>query len=237
MIDKKNWASAWARFEAFRSKLSTSITGSIKEESVKQYHSLLADLESCLGESLEKFRIPDDKVTRVIVSSRPRSYSGMPGGATLSRDRYCDSDFFGIQVDGLHAYLRATVEAPASTPQPESGARRAAAASHIVHVENMIGSSIQQGSPGAVAHVNYEHNDPQLRELLTTIKDSLSSLSLSAPLQTEINSDIATIEAQLVSPRPKGQVITDCLRSIEAILEGTAGSMVAYEILKFLGAT
>src|SRR5262249_42445312 len=142
MVDQKQWAIAWSRFQAFREHL----LASINEDCVNQYHSLIADLESASGESFEKFKVPDEKLSKRVVQVRMRSYSGRPGGATLSKDRYCDSSYFHAQVDGLHSYLESTIAVPS---KPKVGARQGVPAA--IHVENMYGSNIQHGSPGATA--------------------------------------------------------------------------------------
>ena len=44
-------------------------------------------------------------------------------------------------------------------------------------------------------------------------------------------SDIATIETQLSSPRPKVEIIKESLRSVRNIVEGAVGSMAASGII------
>ena len=46
-----------------------------------------------------------------------------------------------------------------------------------------------------------------------------------------VQSDIATIETQLSSPRPKVEIIKESLRSIRNIAEGAVGSLAASGIV------
>jgi len=232
MVDHKQWSIAWARFEAFRENL----RAAINEECVGQFHDILTDLEAALGESLAKFKIPDLKLAPKIISVRPMGYSGRGGSASYSKDRYVDSDFFHTQVDGLHSYLKATVEGPIKPYKPPA---RQSAGSHVLHVENMYGSSIQHGSPGAVANINYRTNDPAIKDLVEKIKTAIDQVPAAAAQKATLYSDVATIEAQLTSPQPKSFIITECLRSSRSIFEGMIGSVIAsgivHEIGKFLG--
>ena len=69
-------------------------------------------------------------------------------------------------------------------------------------------------------------------QLIRDLKTKLPDLRLPDDDERAVASDIATIEAQVLSPRPKIEVIRECLRSIRNIAEGTAGSMVAAGIIE-----
>jgi hypothetical protein len=64
------------------------------------------------------------------------------------------------------------------------------------------------------------------------MKGQLFELRLGAETQAEAESDIATIEFQIKSPRPKSIIIRECLISLRKILEGTAGNMIAALLLQ-----
>jgi hypothetical protein len=112
------------------------------------------------------------------------------------------------------------------------------AETHIVNVHNMYGSSIQQGTHGSTANINFKSNDPDLRRVLNEIKNSVHGLELSQPARAQLDAEIGTIEAQLSSPHPRSSTITECLHTVRSVLEGVAGSAIAsglvFEITKLL---
>jgi hypothetical protein len=59
----------------------------------------------------------------------------------------------------------------------------------------------------------------------------LPQLGLTGDDEAVAQSDLATIETQLSSPRPKVEIIKESLRSIRNIAEGTVGSMAASGII------
>lgn len=101
MIDPKKWNLAVARFDAFRLNIPTHFN----EETVLHYHGILDDLAAASGEDLSTFKISADKLRHKVASVR-RS-STRHGSVTYTQDRYCDSDHFKAQVQGLTRYLEA----------------------------------------------------------------------------------------------------------------------------------
>lgn len=73
-----------------------------------------------------------------------------------------------------------------------------------------------------------------LGEFLAELSHKGGELELPKDLQAELDSDIATVQAQVKSPRPKGQIVKECLSSIKRVLESASGSAAA-ELLKSLG--
>jgi hypothetical protein len=108
-----------------------------------------------------------------------------------------------------------------------------------IQIGQMVGSAIQQASPGAVIHHNFQQNDADLLGLVAQIKEFQVNGKLSHLAASELAADVSTIEAQIASPHPKATVITELLRSARSILESAAGSIVAphiiAEIAKYLG--
>jgi hypothetical protein len=90
--------------------------------------------------------------------------------------------------------------------------------SQTITVGTMIGSAIQQGSPGA--HATASANTTELKEILEKLKASVPELHLSEHDAQEIKSDLATMEIQLDSVRPKSVIIkVESLTSVRGILE------------------
>lgn len=74
MVDERQWRIALAKFEAFRENAPTYY----REETVAQYHEIIAALEAALGESLDGFKILDEKMRPQIISARRGGYGGRP---------------------------------------------------------------------------------------------------------------------------------------------------------------
>jgi hypothetical protein len=96
---------------------------------------------------------------------------------------------------------------------------------NYIHVDQMIGSQIQQGTNQSSQVLTYSANDFEaITKFVATLKGQLSDLKLDAETQAEVKSDVETIETQIKSPRPKHSIINECLLSLRRILEGAAGS-------------
>jgi len=102
MRDIQKWNVGYSMFAGFAANLPRYPD----EDDVQRYHEIVTVLEQASGHDLTHFRIVADKLKRRITSMRPGGYSGGPGHATYSDKRYCDSNHFRAQVDGLANYLR-----------------------------------------------------------------------------------------------------------------------------------
>jgi hypothetical protein len=108
------------------------------------------------------------------------------------------------------------------------------APTHVVRVETMIGSSIQQGTVGSTANVTYHAAD--VRNVVNQVKAAVAELNLTDAAREQINIDIQTIEPQLNSANPKKRILAECFHSIRAILEGVAAAGLVYEVDKVVRA-
>lgn len=91
-------------------------------------------------------------------------------------------------------------------------------------------AQIQQGNETAI-QVSRNIDLDTVTDFINALKKEISDLPLSGDSKSELESDIATTEAQLNSPKPKEGVIKECLKSIRTILEGAAGSATAQILL------
>ena len=108
---------------------------------------------------------------------------------------------------------------------------------NIANIQHMDGSQIQQGTIDSTQQGTFEiTNQKQLLEFIELLKDKLPDLEISDDDKPEIEADIATIEAQMKSSRPKDGIIKESLSSIKRILEGASGAVIANELLKYLPA-
>lgn len=104
----------------------------------------------------------------------------------------------------------------------------------IINIQgDMIGSPIQSGSPGARQEVSIgDINLDGVRNFLDQLEKVAPSVALPAEENRVLAGDIATIRAQIDSPRPKKQIIRESLHSVRSILEGAGGSVTAVGLLE-----
>ena len=104
---------------------------------------------------------------------------------------------------------------------------------NIIHIGQMSHSQIQQGTTGSTQSGTFTSLDlAAVAEFLRGLKTGLPQLGLTGDDEAVAQSDIATIETQLSSPRPKVEIIKESLGSIRNIAEGTAGSLPASGIIE-----
>lgn len=106
---------------------------------------------------------------------------------------------------------------------------------NIINIQNMVGSHIQQGTTSS--HQTGSFNVEKTRDVesfIKQLKSELKSIQLSENDKIEIETDIATIETQNKSSRPKAGIVKESLSSIQRILEGASGSLLAQHLLQSL---
>lgn len=109
------------------------------------------------------------------------------------------------------------------------------------NVNNFYGSvgntQIAQASPHASQTVRSGLDGATLVELSRALRESRDGLELDDDDSREFDAELATLEAQAESPRPKHAVIRESLLSLKRILESAAGSsagQLAFQIGVFL---
>ena len=106
---------------------------------------------------------------------------------------------------------------------------------NIINIQHMEGSQIQQGTIESIQQGTFEiANQKQLLEFIELLKDKLPELEISVDDKSEVEADVATIEAQIKSNRPKSGIIKQSLLSIKRVLEGASGAVIATGLLKYL---
>ena len=143
-----------------------------------------------------------------------------------------------IEATGLGGTIgithRGIVEVEAAMTKPDEATEYFPPV-NFIHVEQMIGSQIQQGTNQSTQTLSYSSNElAAIAKLVEDLKSQLAGLNLETEPEAQAKSDIATIETQIKSPRPKSIIVTECLKSLRAILEGTAGSIIATGLLQQL---
>ncbi len=107
---------------------------------------------------------------------------------------------------------------------------------NFIYVEQMNNSQIMQASEGGFqAFILGDDRIENLREFLETFNKRSDELSFnSAEDRKELEAEVATITAQIESPRPKYQIVATSIQSITNILEGFSGSVLATMLIELL---
>ena len=158
-------------------------------------------------------------------------------GAALSEDDFKAAFIYLMNegvVDGTRGSACLThagvVEVEAALSQPDRPTEHFPV--NIIHIERMSHSQIQQGTVGSTQSGTFASLDlAAVAEFVGSLKAMLPQLELSGDNEAVAQSDLATIETQLSSPRPKVEIIKESLRSIRNITEGTVGSLAASGIV------
>ena len=133
-------------------------------------------------------------------------------------------DLIGISHAGL-------VEVEAALDNPDRHTQYIPPA-NIIHINQMVNSTIQQDSPEAIQVVTFDESKyKELKEMILSLKESIDQLGLEPQQKSELRAEIQTMEVQTASPNPKATIITECLGSIRRILEGATGSVLASGLL------
>lgn len=108
---------------------------------------------------------------------------------------------------------------------------------NIIHVQNMENSQIQQGSNSSTQTMTVDRSQVNdLEGFVKLCREKLPEINLSDDDQSEIESDLSTLESQMSSSRPKQGIIKESLGSIKRILEGATGSIAAHQVITALPA-
>jgi len=106
---------------------------------------------------------------------------------------------------------------------------------NVISIGHMEGSQIQQAtSESTQTYVVSEEHQRQLVEFIALLRNKLPDLELTNSHRAELQADLATLDAQVSSGRPKTRIIKESLRSVRRILEGAAAAVAATELLKYL---
>lgn len=100
------------------------------------------------------------------------------------------------------------------------------------NVNNFYGSinssQIAQGNTHSSQVMSVKGCQPEeLTKFINALKLAVPNLQTSDDEKAEVSAEIATIEAQVQSPKPKPGIIREGLKSIRTILEGAGGDIVA----------
>jgi AbiTii-like protein len=104
-----------------------------------------------------------------------------------------------------------------------------AASVHIgTFIQNVADSQLQLNSPGAVMQMGISEKQlAGIRELIAILDDATVSTPLHSDEVDELRAERDTLLAQSSSPKPKRSVIRASLGSLQRVLEGAGGELLA----------
>lgn len=104
---------------------------------------------------------------------------------------------------------------------------------YITQIQSVSNSQLQVGTVNSTQSGTLGGNGgiEGLREFLKVFREQLPQLGLRAADLEESEAEIATLEAQAKSNRPKPKIIVESLKTLRNVIEGTTGSLVASGLL------
>lgn len=107
---------------------------------------------------------------------------------------------------------------------------------NIIQVGQMFQSQVQQGSEGGVQVLTLNESvTAEIHSLMAELKKAVHSMNLSPENQKDTAGEIATIEGQMQTTKPKRSIIKESLISLRGILEQAGASVLATKIVSILG--
>lgn len=108
---------------------------------------------------------------------------------------------------------------------------------YFINAQQITNSPIQQGTQHSTQTVSYsEEAIEKTKEFVELLKSILSEIPLENDDKAEIQAELATIESQLSSPRPKSNIIASSVNSISSILKSIPANVAANIIVNNLPA-
>ena len=106
---------------------------------------------------------------------------------------------------------------------------------NVINIENMNNSAIQQGNTNSTQNFLFEQTKTDdLQKLILEIERIKNDLNLGKEDANELESELATINSQSKSPKPKKIIITESLKTIRNLFEGVAGNVIAPSIIEMI---
>lgn len=105
--------------------------------------------------------------------------------------------------------------------------------STVNHIGSMTNSQLQQHSAGTQTQIN-SGALKQITFFLDTVDNKKAALKLPEPLAQELEAEIATLRAQVQSPKPKVHILAESFRSLKSIFENAAGNVAGTLLLQQL---
>ncbi|RYY75398.1 MAG: hypothetical protein EOO52_08315 [Gammaproteobacteria bacterium] len=106
---------------------------------------------------------------------------------------------------------------------------------NILYVNQMIGSSIQQGTMNSTQNstITFEFKE-KLDNFLNLVDSKIEEIEAADELKSDILSELETIRAQNKSSKPKQSIIYSCLESLKNIFEGSIGGAIGTQLANYI---
>jgi len=152
-----------------------------------------------LGDELGLSREETDRVVEYLQGEQLLAHAGLAG----------------VEITHLGVL---EVERALSNPQQET--EHFPPAINVIHVGQMHGSQIQQGTVQSQQHGKFlsEADREPLRELVKMLRAVLPEAGLAEEDRRQAEAELATVEAQLSAPKPKRSFIRTSLESVRDLL-------------------
>ena len=145
----------------------------------------------------------------------------------------------GDQVYAVQLTHRGLREIEQAHSQPDEPTQHFAPMNIVykISAHTITNSQFQQGSPGATQSLTVLSQDQQqqLEGIVQQLRTSIDDLGLGDEGKAELEADVQTLEAQVVSPKPKNEIVRPSLQSAKHILEGAASGVTAQGIIQAIG--
>ncbi|MEI8048386.1 MAG: hypothetical protein WCI92_13460 [Bacteroidota bacterium] len=106
---------------------------------------------------------------------------------------------------------------------------------HMIHIENMTNSAIQQGVSNSNQTIVF--NGSNKNDLVTIIRELEAikdRMFTNSEKKEEFEAELSTLKSQIKSPIPKQIIITESLKTIRNLIEGIAGNILAPSVLQLI---
>ena len=139
-----------------------------------------------------------------------------------------------LTLDGGIAITHAgVVEVEDALSTPNKATQHFLPVMNVINIDHIQGSQIQQSVSSSTQTLSItDETQKNISDFIETIKDKISDLGLKQEDEAELNGDVATIDAQLSSGRPKPNIVKEGLQSIKRILEGATVEALAVGLIK-----
>lgn len=110
---------------------------------------------------------------------------------------------------------------------------------NVLYVNQMIGSSVQQGTINSsqTATVTIQSSAvEELKKFVEVASAALSTVKTDNPLWQEVKSEVDTLRAQSFSPNPKASIVKECLGSLGRLCENAAAGAIGTQLATYIPA-
>lgn len=104
---------------------------------------------------------------------------------------------------------------------------------NLTYVQGDLNTTqFQQGVSNSTQTLSITSEDSEsAKALIRAIKENLDALGISEDSRTDLNSDLAVVENELLKPRPRKAILRSCFETIRQIIMTTSTDLAVQQIL------